>query len=171
MTVPDLFDLELTVNGKFVHQRIPTELMLVDFLREWLDLTGTKEVCSEGECGACTVQINGSTVDSCLIFAVETQGAEINTIEGIALGGTLSRLQQAFIDHHSVQCGYCIPGMILSGDQILNENPHPSREEVISAFAGNICRCTGYHKILDAVEFACLWGAPEGRQTNREEDH
>ncbi len=150
----ELFDLEVSVNGETIQKQIPTHLMLVDFLRDVLDLTGTKEVCGEGECGACTVFLDGLTVDSCLIFAVETHGSQIATIEGIADDETISRLQQAFIDHHSVQCGYCIPGMILSGEHILKENPYPSQSEVISAFAGNICRCTGYHKILDAVEYA-----------------
>ncbi|MFQ6610507.1 MAG: (2Fe-2S)-binding protein [Fidelibacterota bacterium] len=148
------YEISLTVNGKSIQKRIPSHLMLVDFLRHTLDLTGTKEVCGEGECGACTIILNEKIVDSCLVFAVEADGAKITTIEGISDRKTLTKLQQAFIDYHSVQCGYCIPGMILSGEHLLKEDPHPSRDAIKSVLAGNICRCTGYHKILDAIRFA-----------------
>ncbi|NOZ07650.1 MAG: (2Fe-2S)-binding protein [FCB group bacterium] len=148
----DYFDLELTVNGTPVRRRIPTHLRLLDFLREELGLTGTKEVCGEGECGACTVLLDGLTVDACLIFAVETHGMEITTIEGLSRNGNLTPLQQAFIDHHSVQCGFCIPGMILSGEQMLRDHEQLTREEIRQDLSGNICRCTGYQKIVDAIE-------------------
>ena len=147
-------DLELNVNGLKVRKRIPTHLRLLDFLRDELGLTGPKEVCSEGECGACTVILDGKIVNSCLVFAVETDGSEIMTIEGLSKNGKLTKLQQAFIDHHSIQCGYCIPGMVLSGEQILKDHPSPDRETIQNELAGNICRCTGYQKIVGAIEAA-----------------
>ncbi len=149
---PHFFDLEMTVNGQRIQRRVPTQMRLLDFLRDELKLTGTKEVCSEGECGACTVFLDGITVNSCLIFAVEAHQSTVETIENQGSGQSLSDLQQAFVDHHSVQCGFCIPGMVLSGEQILKENPHPSREDIRYGLAGNICRCTGYQKIIDAIE-------------------
>lgn len=148
----EYIDIELVVNSQKVKKRIPTHLRLLDFLRDELGLTGPKEVCAEGECGACTVILDGKTVNSCLIFAAETEGSEIMTIEGLSANGELTELQQAFIDHHSVQCGYCIPGMVLTGEQIIKENPNLSREEITKKLAGNICRCTGYQKIIDAIE-------------------
>jgi carbon-monoxide dehydrogenase small subunit len=156
---PTLFDLEVTVNGRLYRRTVPTHLRLLDFLREALLLTGTKEACGEGECGSCTVLMNGLSVNCCLVLAVEAQGAEIVTIEGLAQGDTLNALQQAFVDCHAVQCGYCIPGMVLSAGQLLEDNPRPSRDEIESALVGNICRCTGYHKIIDAVEQAAGGGA------------
>ena len=156
---PTPFDLEITVNGRLYRRTVPTHLRLLDFLREELLLTGTKEACGEGECGSCTVLMNGLSVNCCLVLAVEAQGAEIVTIEGLAQGDTLNALQQAFVDCHAVQCGYCIPGMVLSAGQLLEDNPRPSRDEIGSALVGNICRCTGYHKIIDAVEQAAGGGA------------
>ena len=148
----EYIDIEMVVISQKVKKRIPTHLRLLDFLRDELGLTGPKEVCAEGECGACTVILDGKTVNSCLIFAAETEGSEIMTIEGLSANGELTELQQAFIDHHSVQCGYCIPGMVLTGEQIIKENPNLSREEITKKLAGNICRCTGYQKIIDAIE-------------------
>ncbi len=156
---PANFDLEVTVNGRPYRRTIATQLRLLDFLREELLLTGTKEACGEGECGSCTVLMNGLSVNSCLVLAVEAQGAGIVTIEGLADGDTLNALQQAFVDCHAVQCGYCIPGMVLSAGQLLADKPRPSRDEIESALVGNICRCTGYHKIIDAVEQAAGGGA------------
>lgn len=149
---PTPFALEITVNGKKERRNIFTHLRLVDFLRDELRLTGTKEVCGEGECGACTVILDGETVNSCLIFAVEADGSAITTIEGLSDGQVLHELQQSFIDHHSVQCGYCIPGMVLSGVQLFKDHDNPTQEEIKEGLAGNICRCTGYRKIIDAVE-------------------
>jgi len=143
--------VSMTVNGKAVQRNVPTQQRLLDFLRNELDLTGTKEVCGEGECGACTIFLNGKTVNSCLIFTVEADGSEIVTIEGLGLEDKLTKLQQAFVDYHAVQCGYCIPGMIMSGEYLLESNPRPGIEEVREALAGNICRCTGYQKIVTAV--------------------
>lgn len=148
----EYFDLNITVNGCEVRRRVPTHQRLLDFLRDDLRLTGTKEVCSEGECGACTVILSGKTVNSCLVLTVEAQGAHIMTIEGLSHGKNLTALQQAFVEKHSVQCGYCIPGMILSADHIHRDCVHPEYDEIKQGLAGNICRCIGYHKIIDAVE-------------------
>jgi len=144
--------IQLTINSKQIEKTIPTHLRLLDFIRDELHFTGTKEVCGEGECGACSVILDGKIVNSCLIFAVETDGSEITTIEGIAKDGELSEVQQNFIEHHSVQCGFCIPGMVLAGEEIRKENPNPTRDEIKDKLAGNICRCTGYKKIVDAIE-------------------
>jgi len=149
---PHFFDLELTVNGKAVSRRVPTHLRLLDLLRDDLGLTGSKEVCGEGECGACTIILNGQTVNACLILAVEAHGSFITTIEGLQEKGEPTQLQHAFQNEHAVQCGYCIPGMVLSGEKLLERNPHPTREDIKYELSGNICRCTGYHKIIDAIE-------------------
>jgi len=151
---PEMFKLSVSVNGKPIEREVVTHLRLLDFLRDDLGLTGTKEVCGEGECGACTIILNGKTVNSCLILAVETHRQEIITIEGLADTRELTELQQAFEDHHAVQCGYCIPGMVLTGEKLLERNPHPSRDNIKYELSGNICRCTGYHKIVDAIEKA-----------------
>ncbi|MBT3254030.1 MAG: (2Fe-2S)-binding protein [Candidatus Marinimicrobia bacterium] len=149
---PHNFHLEVTINGELVQREIPTHLRLLDFLREDLGLTGSKEGCGEGECGACTIILNGQTVNSCLILAVEVHGAFIITIEGLADTRELTEMQKSFEDHHAVQCGYCIPGMVLTGEKLLERNPHPTRDEIKYELSGNICRCTGYHKIVDAIE-------------------
>ncbi len=150
-TTTDWFDLDVTVNGQRIQRRIPTHLRLLDFLREDLRLTGAKEVCGAGECGACTVILNGKAVNSCLILAVETNAATILTIEGLRTAAGLDAIQQAFIDEHAVQCGYCIPGLILSAEELIKHNSHPTRGQIRQALAGNICRCTGYQKVVDAV--------------------
>lgn len=147
----ELQKIELNVNGNKVVKNISTNLRLLDFLRNELKLTGAKEVCAEGECGACTVIMNGKIVNSCLVLAVEANGSNITTVEGIGKDDQLSDLQQAFVDHHSVQCGYCIPGMILSGEQLIRDNPNASIDEIKYGISGNTCRCTGYTKIIDAV--------------------
>jgi len=148
---PTIHKIELTVNSKRITHSIPTHLQLLDFLRNELNLTGAKEVCAEGECGACTVIMGGKIVNSCLVLAVEANGSEITTIEGIGKENELSELQQAFVDYHSVQCGYCIPGMVLAGEQLLKDNPTATEKEIKIGISGNICRCTGYTKIIDAV--------------------
>lgn len=139
------------VNGDAVQKEINSDLRLIDFLRENLRLTGVKEGCGEGECGACTVLLNGDPVNSCLVLAVQAEGAEIITIEGLAENGELNLLQKAFIDYGAVQCGFCTPGMILSAKALLDKNPHPSETEIRRAISGNLCRCTGYQAIVDAV--------------------
>jgi len=124
---------------------------LLKVLRENLGLTGTKKGCDTGDCGACTVLLNGRPVNSCLVLAVEANGAKITTIEGLAKGDELHPIQEAFIQHGAIQCGYCTPGMVLSAKALLDENPHPSELEVKKAIAGNLCRCTGYVKIIRAI--------------------
>ena len=144
--------LTMTVNGKQVTVQIESDELLVDVLRDRLDLIGTKIGCNEGECGACTVIMDGEAVLSCLIPAMRAQGREITTIEGLSDGDILHPLQQAFVDYGAVQCGYCTPGFVMSAKALLDKNPHPSRDEIKEAIAGNLCRCTGYVKILEAIE-------------------
>lgn len=140
-----------TINDE-VHEILvePNEL-LVDVLRDKLDLTGTKVGCGTGDCGACTVIVNGKPVNSCLMLAIEANGKEILTIEGLAKNGKLHSIQQAFIDEGAIQCGFCTPGMVLSAKALLDRNPHPTEEEIRMEIAGNICRCTGYAKIIEAI--------------------
>ena len=133
---------------------------LLEILRDRLGLTGTKEGCSNGNCGACTVQLNGRPVDSCLVLGVETEGAEINTIEGVACGSHLDEVQQAFLEGAALQCGICTPGIIMQTESLLDENPNPSEDEIRFYLAGNLCRCTGYDKIVRSVQCAA-----EKRQT------
>ena len=143
--------LEFTVNGQARSVAVDPETRLIDVLRDHLDLTGTKEGCGEGECGACTVIMDGETVNSCLVLALQARGKQILTVEGLAQDGVLDPLQQAFINEGAIQCGYCSPGMLLSSKALLMKNPHPSEPEVRTAIAGNLCRCTGYTKIVKAV--------------------
>lgn len=144
--------LTMVVNGKRVEVQIEPDELLVDVLRDRLGLTGTKVGCNEGECGACTVLMEGQAVLSCLIPAMRAQDKQITTIEGLSEGDTLHPLQQAFVEHGAVQCGYCIPGFIMSANALLDRNAHPTRDEIKEAVAGNLCRCTGYVKILEAIE-------------------
>ena len=153
--------LEFTVNGTGRSLEIDPSLRLVDVLRDHLDLTGTKEGCGEGECGACTVLLNGQAVNSCLVLAPQVQGQEVLTIEGLAKDGQLDPLQQAFIDEGAIQCGYCSPGMLMSSKALLLRVAHPSEPEIRTAIAGNLCRCTGYEKIVRAVQRVA--GEPGGR--------
>ena len=146
--------IEMTVNGEKVSAGVEPRKTLLDFLREDLHLTGTKKGCDRGNCGACTVLLNGKPVNSCLVLAVEAQGQEIITIEGLSDGLKLHPLQEAFIQQGAIQCGYCIPGMILAAKAILDENPRPSEEEIRTGISGNICRCTGYVKIVRAIQAA-----------------
>ncbi|MFN8638663.1 MAG: (2Fe-2S)-binding protein [Dehalococcoidia bacterium] len=144
----------LRVNGQDYEVFAEPSLTLLEVVRDELRLTGAKEGCGTGDCGACTMHLDGENVTSCLVLAADAQGREITTIEGLAEGGKLHPLQQAFIDHGALQCGFCIPGMIMSGVALLERNPHPSREEIRQGIAGNLCRCTGYTKIVDAIEAA-----------------
>lgn len=143
--------IEMTVNGRRRALDVAVNQTLLDVLRDDLGLTGTKECCLVGECGACTVMVNGRIVDSCLMLAAEADGAEVLTIEGLAKEGRLNALQQAFLDKGAVQCGFCTPGQIMAAQSLLAENPHPSIEEVQEGVAGNLCRCGCYVQIFDAV--------------------
>ena len=139
------------LNGDIREAYVDPGMTLLDLIREDLGLIGAKKGCGTGECGACTVIMNGRAVPSCLVLAASVNGSEVTTIEGLAEGGRLHPLQQAFIDHQATQCGFCTPGFILSAKAFLDENPYPSRLEVEEALLGNLCRCTGYKKIVDAV--------------------
>jgi len=147
--------VHFTLNGKPVTATCPSDATLLYLLREVLHLTGTKEGCSVGECGACTVIMNGRTVDSCLVLAGSVENADVVTIEGLAdEDGSLSVLQQAFTEAGAVQCGYCTPGMVLSAKALLDQNPDPTEDEIRLAISGNLCRCTGYRQIVEAVQMA-----------------
>lgn len=146
--------ITLTVNGTQQEVAIEPRQSLLQVLREELHLTGTKEGCSEGECGACTVILNGKTVDSCLIFGVEADGCDVVTIEGLSAGDALHPAQQAFVACGGAQCGFCTPGMILAATALLERNPNPTEEEIRWGISGNLCRCTGYVKIVDAIKAA-----------------
>jgi len=148
-------NLTFSVNGEpYVLERVPVNRSLLHVLRDDLGLTGTKEGCGEGDCGACTVIMDGKAVNACLVLAAEVEGKDILTVEGLAKGGKLHPLQQAFVDEGAVQCGFCTPGMLLSAKALLDVNPSPSEIEIRTALAGNLCRCTGYDKIVRAVQDA-----------------
>ena len=146
--------MNLTVNGKMITTQVPGETRLLDFLRDELRLTGTKEGCGEGECGACTILLDGKPVDSCLVLLFQCEDRTVLTIEGISEGETLHPVQQAFIEVGAVQCGYCIPGMVLASKAILDNDPNPSNEAIREGLSGNLCRCTGYIKMEQAVKLA-----------------
>ncbi|HEX9442978.1 MAG TPA: (2Fe-2S)-binding protein [Candidatus Binatia bacterium] len=146
--------IQLTLNGQGRDLDVPSHRLLLDLLRDEIGLTGTKEGCGTGDCGACTVLLNGKAVNSCLIFSGELDGADIVTIEGLKLGPELHPVQQAFVQDGGVQCGYCTSGMLMMSKALLDENPDPSEEEIRFALSGNLCRCTGYAKIVQAVQDA-----------------
>jgi carbon-monoxide dehydrogenase small subunit len=143
--------IEMTVNGRRRAVQVLAHHTLLDVLREDLGLTGTKECCLVGECGACAVMVDGRSVDSCLVLGVEADGAEVTTVEGLAVDGRLSRVQQALLDTGAAQCGFCIPGQLISAHALLATVPHPTREQVEEGLAGNLCRCAGYEQIIEAV--------------------
>ena len=144
----------LSINGKQYEVTLKGHETLLEVLRDQLGLTGTKTACEESECGTCTVNINGRAILSCITFAKAVEGEEITTIEGLANGDELDPIQQAFLDHGAVQCGFCIPGMIMSAKALLDQNPKPTREDIDYALDGNLCRCAGYLKIIEAIEKA-----------------
>lgn len=146
--------ITLTVNGEQVTQEVEARTLLVHFIREHLDLTGTHIGCDTTSCGACTVTLNGAAVKSCTVFAVQANGATLETIESVAVGGELHPLQEGFWEKHGLQCGYCTPGMILSAKHLLDKNPNPTEEEIRWGISGNLCRCTGYNKIVEAIQYA-----------------
>jgi len=147
-------DVTLTINGESVTRSVEARTLLVHLIREDLLLTGTHIGCDTTSCGACTVLINGKPVKSCTVFAVQANGAEIETIESLAAGGELHPLQEGFWEKHGLQCGYCTPGMIMSAKGFLAENPSPTEDEIRRGISGNLCRCTGYNKIVEAIQFA-----------------
>jgi len=144
--------IKLMVNGESYEVAVEFKRLLLDVLRDDLGLTGTKEACDFGNCGSCTVLIDGKPVLSCLTLAIEARGKDIMTVEGMAKNGQLHALQQAFIDYGAIQCGFCTPGMLLSAKALLDDNPEPTPAEIKEALSGNLCRCTGYVKIIEAVE-------------------
>jgi len=149
-----LHKITLTVNGSTEMVDVPSNMTLLQLLRERLVLTGAKNGCAAGKCGACTVILNGEPVNSCMVLAVECDGAEIITVEGLAHDGQLDPIQQAIIEQGGVQCGFCTPGILISARALLDRNPHPSEYEIRDALIGNLCRCTGYLRIIDAVKQA-----------------
>jgi aerobic-type carbon monoxide dehydrogenase small subunit (CoxS/CutS family) len=147
-------ELQINVNGDTYHLLVETHRTLLEVLREVIGLTGTRNGCDMGECGACTVMLNGRPVNACLVLAHEADGQEVLTIEGLAQGGRLHPLQQAFVDHGAIQCGFCTPGMTMAAKALLDKNLEAGREDIKKALKGNLCRCTGYTKIIEAVEAA-----------------
>ena len=144
--------LDFILNGEACHTEIPEDATLLKVLRDILHLTGTKEGCVEGDCGACTVLVDGRSVNSCLFPAVQAEGCQIMTIEGVEAHPELARIQKAFVDYGAVQCGFCSPGMIMSTVALLQKNPKPTEEEIRRGLSGNICRCTGYQAMVDAIQ-------------------
>jgi len=145
--------IQFTLNGEDVEHEVDVHKTLLKMIREDFDLTGAKEGCGAGECGACTVIMDGKALNACLVFAVEADGCDLLTIEGLAVGGVLDPLQVSFIENAALQCGYCTPGMIMTAKALLNDNPNPTTDEIKEGISGNLCRCTGYKKIVEAIEF------------------
>ena len=150
--------ISVEINGDRYEREGPARRLLIHFLRDDLQLTGTHIGCDTGNCGACTISLDGEAVKSCMLLAVQADGATITTVEGLDSNGKLSALQQAFSDTHALQCGFCTPGMLMSATVLLGENPSPSEEEIRVALQGNICRCTGYWNIIEAVQLAAKVG-------------
>jgi aerobic carbon-monoxide dehydrogenase small subunit len=146
--------ITVEVNGTAYEREVESRRLLVHFVRDDLDLTGSHVGCDTGNCGACSMIVDGQLVKSCMLLAVQADGAKVETVEGLAAGGELTALQQSFSDHHALQCGYCTPGMLMSATALLRQNPKPTPEEIRKGLQGNICRCTGYWNIIDAVSVA-----------------
>jgi len=144
-------EIDFKLNGRPVSVTVPVTMKTLSMLRDVLDLTGTKYACGEGECGACTIRLDGITINSCLMYAVDCDGRELVTIEGLKTEKALHPMQKAFVDHGAIQCGFCMPGMIMQADYLVENNPGLNREEIQRGLEGNVCRCTGYTKVLDAV--------------------
>ena len=168
MNAPENYlSIELAVNGNAYHREVEARRTLADFLREDLDLTGTHLGCEHGACGACTIIVDGQPTRACLVLAVQANGTEIQTVEGLAQGGRLNPLQEAFKIHHALQCGFCTPGFLMAAWALLQENPDPTELEIREYLCGNICRCTGYQFIIDAVLSAAHEMQESGLGTNR----
>jgi carbon-monoxide dehydrogenase small subunit len=148
------YSVSMTVNGKQYSNEVEARLLLVHYLRDVLGLTGTHVGCDTSQCGACTILLNGDAVKSCTVLAVQADGAEITTIEGLANGDELHPLQEGFWEMHGLQCGYCTPGMIMTAVDLLKRNPSPTEEEIRKGIEGNLCRCTGYHNIVKSIQYA-----------------
>lgn len=146
--------IRFMLNGEQVHMKVAAAETALQALRNNLDLKGTKEGCGIGECGACTIVVDGKNVNACLMLAAQLHDREVKTVEGLAGASGLHPLQQAFADHHAVQCGFCTPGLLMSGVSILEENKNPSRDEIVDGISGNLCRCTGYQQIVDSIQDA-----------------
>jgi carbon-monoxide dehydrogenase small subunit len=144
-------EINFKLNGRPVSVTVPVTMKTLSMIRDVLDLTGTKYACGEGECGACTIRLDGMTINSCLMYAVDCDGRELVTIEGLKTEKALHPMQKAFVDYGAIQCGFCMPGMIMQADYLVENNPELSREEMCRGLEGNVCRCTGYTKVLDAV--------------------
>ncbi|MBC7248931.1 MAG: (2Fe-2S)-binding protein [Anaerolineae bacterium] len=153
-----IHSITVTVNGAKERLDVPSNMTLLQMLRDKLGLTGTKNGCSAGECGACTVLVDGEPVNSCLMLAVEADGRQVTTVEGLAHDGQLSALQEAIIEHNAVQCGFCTPGMLISAHALLERAPRPTEQQIREALVGNLCRCTGYLRIIEAVQTAAKKG-------------
>jgi carbon-monoxide dehydrogenase small subunit len=156
-------EITVTINGENHTRTVEARMLLVHFIREDLSLTGTHIGCDTTSCGACTVSLNGEAVKSCTVFAVQADGATIETVEGLAAGGTLHPLQEGFWEKHGLQCGFCTPGMLMSARSLLARNPRPTEDEIRHGISGNLCRCTGYNKIVEAIQYAAdKLAAPKG---------
>jgi carbon-monoxide dehydrogenase small subunit len=149
--MPQRLSIRLTINGQLFEGTVSPRTLLADFLREDANLTGVRVSCEQGICGACTILVDGQTARACLMLAVQADGADVLTVEGLARDGTLHPLQQAFWDHHGLQCGYCTPGMLMTAYELLGQNPDPSEAQVREAIAGNLCRCTGYVHVVSSI--------------------
>lgn len=158
-----MIEIQITINEKTYNIEINPNMRLLDLLRDKLGLIGTKEGCGEGECGACTVIMDGKSVNSCMVMAFQANGSKILTIEGLEKDGELHPLQRAYMEEGSVQCGFCIPGMIMSTKALLDKNPEPSRDEIREGMSGNLCRCTGYNKAIDAAQKAITYLKEEAK--------
>ena len=158
--------ITVTVNGETVTRETESRNLLVHFLREELDLTGTHIGCDTTSCGACTVLVNGRAIKSCTLFAVQADGGTVETIEGLAQNGELHALQEGFHEKHGLQCGFCTPGMIMSAKHLLDKNPNPSEDEIRWGISGNLCRCTGYNKIVEAIQYAAEKEQGDGEEVS-----
>jgi len=156
-------EITVTINGEAQTHKVEARLLLVHFIREQLGLTGTHIGCDTTSCGACTVSLDGEAVKSCTVFAVQADGCKIETVEGLAAGGTLHPLQEGFWEKHGLQCGFCTPGMLISARSLLARNPSPSEDEIRHGISGNLCRCTGYNKIVEAIQYAADKLRAEGK--------
>jgi aerobic-type carbon monoxide dehydrogenase small subunit (CoxS/CutS family) len=153
-TVSSARSISVTINGTTYEREVEARKLLIHFIRDDLDLTGSHIGCDTGNCGACSVIVDGTLTKSCMMLAVQADGSSVETVEGLADGDELNKLQQSFKDHHALQCGYCTPGMLMSATALLRQNPHPSEAEIKKGLQGNICRCTGYWNIFEAVKAA-----------------